>query len=141
MKSPSLRVLPVVPGQVYPPPLPQPKTSLLENHLHKTVSALGWFVSSFFAEHKQTWHSAPINNYTVGRRACTCPIKMVLCDACGGSFKRSGIVQHSRMSRNPACRKFWRDLRVLDAAKGVSQHDRTLRKTGKPSNLPPALGL
>jgi hypothetical protein len=35
---------------------------------------------------------------------------MVLCDGCGASTKRSGIVQHCRLSRNPACHTSLKDL-------------------------------
>lgn len=47
----------------------------------------------------------------------------VLCNGCGTSTKRSGIVQHCRLSRNPACRTFLRDL--LDTAKEVADQVRT----------------
>ena len=36
--------------------------------------------------------------------------KMVLCGACGASLKRSGLVQHCRISTNPACLTFLMDL-------------------------------
>ena len=35
---------------------------------------------------------------------------MVLCNGCGASTKRSGIIQHCRLSRNPACHASLRDL-------------------------------
>jgi len=47
----------------------------------------------------------------------------VLCNGCGTSTKRSGFVQHCRLSRNPACRTFLRDL--LDTAKEVADQVRT----------------
>lgn len=34
----------------------------------------------------------------------------VLCNGCGASAKRSGIIQHCRLSRNPACRTFLKGL-------------------------------
>jgi hypothetical protein len=47
----------------------------------------------------------------------------VLCNGCGTSTKQSGIVQHCRLSRNPACRTFLKDL--LDTAKEVADQVRT----------------
>jgi hypothetical protein len=48
---------------------------------------------------------------------------MVLCNGCGTTTKRSGIVQHCRLSRNPACHTFLRDL--IDTAKEVADQVRT----------------
>lgn len=49
---------------------------------------------------------------------------MVLCNGCGGFVKRSGIVQHCHLSRNPACHTFLRDL--LDTEEDVADQDRTV---------------
>jgi hypothetical protein len=46
----------------------------------------------------------------------------VRCDRCGASTKRSGIVQHCRLSQNPACRTFLKDL--LDTANEVAEQIR-----------------
>ena len=43
---------------------------------------------------------------------------MVTCNGCKASIKRSGVVQHCRMSRNLACHRFLKDL--LETAKEVA---------------------
>ena len=46
----------------------------------------------------------------------------VLCNGCGASTKRSGIVQHCYKSQNPACRASLKDL--LDTANEVTEQIR-----------------
>ena len=40
---------------------------------------------------------------------------MILCNGCAAFVKRSGIVQHCRLSQNPACRTFLQNhIRTTD---------------------------